>query len=153
MKKVLVGILVVGFVATAAWAAQQMSVQVRTAPVKASPSFTARNVDTLKYGTRVNVMAEQNNWAQVSSPNGWMHLSALTKRDIGTVDKKYTGSNASYDEVALAGKGFNPTVESQYKSNNRSLAAAYNEVDRVEGFTIGDSDLRLFAQQGQLTVR
>jgi hypothetical protein len=153
MKRVIVGIVVAVFLAGAAWAGQQMSVQVRTAPVKADPSFTARNVDTLKYGTRVDVMVEQNNWAKLSSPNGWMHLSALTKRDIGTVDKKYTGSNASYDEVALAGKGFNPKVESQYKQSNRSLASAYNEVDRVETFTVGDSDLRLFAQQGKLTVR
>lgn len=153
MKRVIVGIVVAVFVATAAWAGQQMSVQVRTAPVKADPSFTARSVDTLKYGTRVNVMAEQNNWAHVSSPNGWMHLSALTKRNIGKVDKKYTGSNAAYDEVALAGKGFNPTVEDQYKRSNRSLAKAYGEVDRVEAFTVGDSTLRLFAQQGQLNSR
>jgi hypothetical protein len=153
MKRILVGILVVGLVATAAWAGQKMSVQVRTVPIKASPSFTARNVDTLKYGTRVDVMSEQSNWAYITSPNGWVHLSALTKRDIGTVNKKYTGSNASYDEVALAGKGFNPTVENQYIQSNRSLAQAYNEVDRVETYTVGDSDLRLFAQQGQLTVR
>jgi len=130
-----------------------MSVQVRTAPVKADPSFTARSVGTLKYGTRVDVTVEQDNWAKISSPNGWMHTSALTKRNIAKVDKKYTGSNASYDEVALAGKGFNPKVESQYKQNNRSLAKAYSEVDRVEAFTVGDGTLRLFAQQGQLSTR
>lgn len=153
MKRVIVGILVVGFIATAAWAGQKMSVQVRTVPVKASPSFTARSVGTLKYGTRVDVMSEQSNWANITSPNGWVHLSALTKRDVGTVNKNYAGNNASYDEVALAGKGFNPKVESQYKQSNRNLARAYTEVDRVEGFTVGDNTLRLFAQQGQLTVR
>ena len=153
MKKVLVGMLMLGLMATVAWAGQKMSVQVRTAPVKATPSFTARSVGTLKYGTRVDVMAEQDNWAHVSSPNGWMHLSALTKRNVGKVDKKYTGSNAAYDEVALAGKGFNPKVEDQYKRSNRSLAKAYSEVDRVEAFTVGDSTLRLFAQQGQLSIR
>jgi hypothetical protein len=149
-KRTVVVTLLLILVATSAWAGRQMSVQVRTAQVKASPSFTARSAGTVKYATRVDVMAEQNNWAHISKPNGWLHMSALTKKNIKPVSKKYTGSNLSYDEAALAGKGFNPQVEEEFKQSNRNLAAAYRDVDRVETFTASDSSLRLFAKTGKL---
>lgn len=149
-KRVFVGMLLLTFIATAAWAGRQMSVQVRTAQVKASPSFTARSAGMVKYGTRVDVMAEQNNWAHIAKPNGWLHMSALTKKKIKPVSKKYTGSNVSYDEAALAGKGFNPQVEEKFIQSNHNLAAAYRDVDRVEKFTASDAELRQFAKTGKL---
>ncbi len=153
MKSTFLAVLIMLLMVSATWAGQKMSVQVRRAAVKASPSYTSRNVTTLNYGTRVDVIAEQDNWAHLSSPSGWLHTSALTTSDLGKVNKNYTGSNLAYDEVALAGKGFNPQVEDAFKASNRSMASAYNDVDRVERFTVSDAELRQFVKIGQLTLR
>lgn len=152
MKRTLLGILMMLLMVSITWAGQQMSVQVRKANVKASPTFTSQTVGTVSYGTHVNVSAENNNWAQVDSPSGWLHLSALTKHDLQGVKTDYSGRGVTSDETALAGKGFNPSVEKEYVSSNRGLSTAYRDVDRVETYTATDVELKEFAKSGDLTM-
>ncbi len=153
MKKCIIAVLALSVIAGAAWAGEQMSVQVRSAFVKSSPSFTASTVGQMNYGTPVDVMVEKDNWAQISQPSGWVHMSALTTHNTGNVSTDYKGGKASSDEVALAGKGFNPKVEAEFKRSNSDLAAAYVKVDRVETFTVPEATLAQFAKSGNLSAR
>ncbi len=130
---------------------QQVSVQVREAAVKASPNYMGATVGTVRYSDRLTILGEQGSWYQISAPAGWIPKNAARK---GTVkvdsDKRYAGSGVRHDEAALAGKGFNPTVERQFKADHADLAAAFGQVDRVERMTVSNATLRAFAQQGKL---
>jgi hypothetical protein len=57
-------------------------------------------------------------------------------------------SSASEDEVALAGKGFNPQVEESYKRKHAELD--FNKVDRIEKFKIPEDELVIFIRDGGL---
>ena len=54
----------------------------------------------------------------------------------------------SSDEVALAGKGFTPEVESSYKQKHPE--AKYGEVDQVEAQQVAPAKLQAFITEGGL---
>ena len=139
---------------TVAWAAaDQMSVQVKTGHLRTGPSFLARISGTLAYGDRVDVLSLQNGWHQVRyaprQVQGWIHASALTPKKIvlraGADDVTQA---ASSDELALAGKGFNRTVEGEYREKHRDLD--YRWVDRMEAMTLSDAQIRKFLREGEV---
>lgn len=129
-----------------------MNVQVREAIVRSSPSYTGGTIGKVTYGTQVTVTSEEGNWFQIDSPNGWLPKSALTKHKVAMdVDQKYSkGTTAKNDEVALAGKGFNPQVEAEFKRSNADLASAFYSVDRIEGFGATEAELKSFQASGKL---
>lgn len=131
-----------------------MSVQMRTTTVRATPMALGAAVGTLSYGAQVKVVGEQGNWYQIEAPSGWVPKSDLTSHKVVVnPDQKFSGSGSRHDEVALAGKGFNPQVEEAYKRSNPNLASAFAAVDRVEGFGESEAALRAFASAGKLTSR
>lgn len=132
----------------------EMNVQVREAVVKSSPNYLGASSGTISYGAQVSVIGEQGNWYQIAAPSGWIPKSAVTKHKVAVdPDKKFAGKGSSRDEVALAGKGFNPQVEAQYKRDNAELAAAYVQVDKVENFGASEAELKSFQAAGKLTPR
>lgn len=131
-----------------------MNVQVREAVVKSTPNYLGASSGTISYGAQVSVIGEQGNWYQIASPPGWIPQSAVTKHKVAVdPEKKFAGKGSSRDEVALAGKGFNPQVEAQYKRDNAELAAAYANVDKIEGFGASEGELKSFQAAGKLTPR
>jgi hypothetical protein len=52
------------------------------------------------------------------------------------------------DEVALAGKGFTPEVESAYRQKHPEMKFA--QVDQVEAFKVDDAQLNAFIREGGL---
>jgi hypothetical protein len=56
---------------------------------------------------------------------------------------------AKTDEVALAGKGFTPEVESGFRQKNPGLN--YASVDQVERFQVNPAQLATFIREGGLT--
>jgi hypothetical protein len=136
---------------TSAMAAKQLSVQVREVQVKSQASYLSSSVGTLSYGAPVEVVSEEGNWYRIATPSGFIPKNATStakpKVDGG---KKLAGGSVSHDETALAGKGFNPQVESQYKKDNAQLAAAYAQVDRIEAITVSLPTLNQFIASGKL---
>ena len=130
------------------------SVQVRKSPVRSNPSFLGEIITRLSYGDRVEVTLEQDDWIQVVVPDispsqGWMHASALNDKkiilDAGAEDvEKAAGS----DELALAGKGFNEQVESEFRKNNPDLDFTW--VDNMEAIIISQNEIQQFLEKGQL---
>ncbi len=145
-------LLVFGFSALA-WAAGQMSVQVKEAEVRQGPSFLAAVVARVPYGTQVMIQSEKGAWAKASTPGGvtgFIHLSALTEKEVQYSGGGSAGSGASSQEVALAGKGFNQAVESQYRSQNPGISFVW--IDRMEAIRISASQMQAFLNQGGLNA-
>ena len=54
----------------------------------------------------------------------------------------------SSDEVALAGKGFTPEVETGYRSKHPEMDFA--QVDKIENFKVDPAALQAFIKEGDL---
>lgn len=138
--------------AVGAWAAtgKMMSVQVKDAQVRDKPSFVGKVVGNLAYGDRVEVQESQGAWARVSLAGGaagWMHNSALTSQKLVlAAGKDDARVGASGDELALAGKGFNSDVESQFKKDHKNIDFTW--VDKMEKIKIPSSEMQAFLKNG-----
>lgn len=133
-------------------AGEFLSVQVKQAQVRSTPSFLGSVTATVAYGEKVEIIEDKGTWKNVSlrKTKGWMHTSALTTKTIalqaGKADVK-TGATSS--ELALAGKGFNPKVEAEFKGKNKHLD--YTAIDRMEKtYTFKPSQVQAFLKQGQV---
>jgi uncharacterized protein YgiM (DUF1202 family) len=128
-----------------------MSVQVKEVQLRSTPSFLGKIVTTIAYTEKVEVLEEKGDWMKVvvkdSSTDGWIHSSALTKKEIilkpGKDDIKRAVSS---DEVVLAGKGFNATVEEHFKEQNSEVD--YQTVDTMEQEIISHDEMIAFLQEG-----
>ena len=110
--------------ATGAWAAKEMSVQVRDGQLRNRASFLGKS--------------------------GWIHESALTPKKVvlasGTADARV--QSVGSEEVALAGKGFSKEVEAEYKKQNQDVD--YTWVDWMGQQTVSSERLVAFLKQGNL---
>jgi hypothetical protein len=131
-----------------------MSVQVQDGKLRADPSFLGKILGSVAYGDSVSVIRQQEPWLFVSTRTGqltgWIHSSALTEKEIvlraGDANVQKT---ASQREIALAGKGFNPQVENEYKKRNPNLD--YDLIDRMERIIVSDEEIRQFMKAGKLS--
>ena len=87
----------------------------------------------LALGLGLPLLAPTAGWCQFSLPG------LLT----GTPVKQ-----TSSDEVALAGKGFTPEVESGYRAKHPEMDFA--QVDKIEGFKVEPATLQAFIKEGDL---
>jgi uncharacterized protein YgiM (DUF1202 family) len=139
-------------VATGAWAAKEMSVQVRDGQLRNRASYLGTVTGKVAYGDRVTVNQSQAGWCEVAKADGakgWIHESALTPKRVvmnsGAGDARV---GASGEEVALAGKGFSKEVEAAYKQENKDID--YTWVDWMGQQKVSDEQLVQFLKQGDL---
>ena len=139
--------------ATGAWAAKEMSVQVREGQLRNRGSFLGTVVATVAYGDRVTVNQTLAGWCEVAKADGtagWIHESALTPKRVelasGTSDARV--ESVGSEEVALAGKGFNKEVEAEYKKQNKDLD--YTWVDWMVQQKVTPEEIVKFLKQGEL---
>jgi uncharacterized protein YgiM (DUF1202 family) len=146
----LLGIL---FLYIPANAQETLSVQVKEGELRATPSFLGKIVARVAYGDRVTVIEERGAWKKVSlkgGPQGWMHTSALTTKRIALkAGQTNVQTDATQNELALAGKGFNEQVESSFRKQNKSLD--YTWINRMETFKVSPDLMRNFLVQGDVT--
>jgi uncharacterized protein YgiM (DUF1202 family) len=124
-------------------------VNVNSANLKSSTGFFASTTGKVAYGNDVRVLAINGKWTQVrtaSNVTGWIAGSSLTTKRISTQGNT---ANASAQEIALAGKGFSPEVESEYKKNGENVN--YDAVDKMENADIPEMDLLAFIDEGRLS--
>ncbi|MFH1829227.1 MAG: SH3 domain-containing protein [Pseudomonadota bacterium] len=155
MKRIIIFVLCFAFVFISAQvnagSPKSLFIQVREIAVKSSPNYMSSTAGTLTYGAKVEIESTEGNWYRITSPAGYIPKSAAGKSSA-SIDssKRYAAGGVTHDETALAGKGFNPQVEGQYKQSSASLAAAYAQVDKVEKMTVSSAALDNFITQGQL---
>jgi len=154
-KRLLLTIAGLGLSAAMALAATAtiMSVQIRKADIRETPSYLGKIVTSLAYGDKVTVQAESGAWFQISSSgqSGWIHNSALTRKNIVMKAGEGAQTSASSGEMALAGKGFNSDVEAQFKANHKEIDFTW--VDKMEKIKIAPRELAGFAKEGHLEAQ
>ena len=132
---------IVVLAAMCAWAAQQMSVQVKETQMRAKASFLGASVAKLAYGAQVTVLEQKSPWIRVRAAGGregWVHQSALTTKKVQLASGgKNAGTGAGNDELALAGKGFSADVEKTFKEAERGprlhLGRPHGDLDGAGG--------------------
>jgi uncharacterized protein YgiM (DUF1202 family) len=154
MKRLIIPLaLLAGFLLAGAAGAGEdmMSIQVKSGSLRETPSYLGKIVAPVGYGDRVAVVSEQGEWRQVRTPSGatgWIHSSALTEKKVVLSSAGQTGTSASGDELALAGKGFNAQVEGEFKKNNQDVDFSW--VDKMEKIKIAGKEIVAFLQEGQV---
>lgn len=130
-----------------------MSVQIRKADIRDTPSSLGRVITSVAYGDKVTIQSQEGAWMKVSAggQTGWMHSSALTKKNINMTAGSNAQTAASSGEMALATKGFNSDVEAQFKAGHKDIDFA--PVDKMEKIKIPTSTIREFAQAGNLGAK
>jgi SH3-like domain-containing protein len=154
MKKLFILAGLLAFMSTFAFAqiakGNSAWVSAKTVTVKSSTGFFASKRGTLAYGDQVSVLQVSGKWAEIRSANGavsgWLATTSLAARRIVAAG---SGSGASANEVALAGKGFNQEVENAYKAGG---SLNYADVDKTEAITVADDVLLKFITDGHLTA-
>lgn len=116
-----------------AWA-EPMYVQVDKTRLLAKPSAFAKARATLAYRTQVDVRGKQGAYYLVQTAQGAGFVAAAS---LNPKKPKYaarlSGDYVSSEEVAMATKGFNAQVETDYRQKNPSLP--YGDLDRWEKAT------------------
>jgi uncharacterized protein YgiM (DUF1202 family) len=121
-----------------------MYVTVKSTDLKSSTGVFADKLGELKLGDAVTMLRTNGNWAEVRTANkvtGWVNLSTLSSKRVTGA-----GISSSAGEIALAGKGFSPETEVEYRKNGLD----YSAVDRMEAITIPGTELLKFIEDGKL---
>ncbi len=154
MSKISLTIILLCATATAAFAApaKQMSVNVKETQVRSTPSYLGKVLGVLAYGDRVDVLETQKDWSRISLSakklEGWVNNSALTPKKVEiAAGSQAAGQNASTGEVALAGKGFNNQIETQYKADGQ---LDYTWVDKMGAINPQPETVSAFLSSGAL---
>ena len=131
-----------------------LSVQVKEAQIRATPSHLGKIVARAAYGSQVTVQETRGDWKKVSlaggRSQGWLHNSALTSKKIALkIGQRNVGTSVSQGEIALAGKGFSEEVESQYRKNHKNLDYAW--IDKMEAMKVSPEQMEDFISDGRLT--
>jgi len=155
MKTRISMVLVLALVASLAIAAPKaksiVTVRVLSAKVMAGPKFIGPSAGSVSRGQQLTFEEAKGDWYRVTGAyNGWIHKTNLTERQV-TLSSKPGGTGAgaaSRDEVELAGRGFTPQVEGQYRQNNPNLD--FSHVDAIERTSIDPAELEAFVTEGKL---
>jgi len=123
---------------------QTRYVAVQSISLKSSTGFFASNLGTLKFGDTVTLVKDDGKWSQVRSGSvtGWTASSNLSARKL----VQSNASSVTANEVALAGKGFSPSTEVEYKKTGLD----YTLVDNMEKIAVPLNDLSKFIDDGRL---
>lgn len=157
-RKLLLGLLITSALAAGVAVAAPkvgsiVTVRVLTAKVMAAPKFIGKANGDVSRGQQLTVAEAKGDWIRVSGASaGWIHKTNLTERAV-TLSSKPGGEGkgaASRDELELAGRGFTPQVEDQYRQKNPKLDFAH--VDAIEKLEVDPVKLEAFIADGELTV-
>jgi hypothetical protein len=120
-------------------------VSVQSAAIKDSNSFFAGELGNLSLGDAVTLIEETTSgkWSLIRSgeTTGWVTTASLSVRRIVA-----SGTSASSTEIALAGKGFSPEIEMEY----RKTGLDYSMVEFMEKISIQREELLGFITDGRL---
>ncbi|MBW4057126.1 MAG: hypothetical protein HIU83_17400 [Proteobacteria bacterium] len=149
MKTTLIAILLCSLLCVTA-EAETVMVTTRENAVRNDCRFFAPVKFKVLLGDRLTVNGRKGDWLLVSAKgfSGCIHKSAVEERNFATAGRGASLGRTSTDEVSLAGKGFNPQVESGYRTSGKNLN--YAAVDEISHLSVSDKKLDSFIRQGGL---
>jgi hypothetical protein len=143
-------VLAAGVAIAAPKTGSTVTIRVLSAKVMKSPKFIGAAAGAVSRGDQLVVKEVKGDWYLVEgSVSGWIHKSSVTEGKVELSSKPgESGGGASRDEVELAGRGFTPQVEEQYRSKNPNLD--FSHVDLIEKTEVDPTELEAFVVEGQL---
>jgi len=106
----------------------------------------------LRYGDTLDVLSSEGDWYRVKFKGtaGCIHKSAVEAKTVSSfqgIGGQRQGTTEQ--EVALAGKGFNPQVENAFKAKYPQMNFAI--VDAIDRYKVDDNRVFEFIRLGGLT--
>ena len=144
---ILAGLCLVASVALAA----TVKVITQEAVIRKDKRFFAPALVRAPFGAALQELGKEGDWFRVSyqGQEGWIHKSSIQEQKFQLSSLAGgQAEEASRDEVALAGKGFNPEVEKAFRDKNPKMR--YDLVNWVQSFRVDDQRLQAFLQTGHL---
>jgi hypothetical protein len=133
-------------------AAETARVVTRENAIRTDSRFFAPVRVTVRYQDTVTVLARKGDWFKVrfKGTEGYIHKSALEEKNFSFGSLAGKGGGASADEVALAGKGFNPQVEASFRKSHPGLS--FRTVDELERSRVPAEQMERFIVTGGLNT-
>ncbi|MDP3181645.1 MAG: SH3 domain-containing protein [Desulfobaccales bacterium] len=121
-----------------------------------SADFAGTPIGPVPMGAEVSVVEKAGEWYKVEyqGKTGWLPRQAFpapqtgSKFPLGGILFGGPVKETKSDEVALAGKGFTPEVESVYRQKHPEMQFA--QVDRVEANRVDEAQMQAFIKEGGL---
>lgn len=115
MKNRLFIILLFMAVSSVSLGTETVTVVTKENAIRESCRFFSPVKATVHYGDTLEVVSQEGDWFRVKfrSTQGCIHKSTISKKSFSLSELNVTGSqkqSPSGQEVALAGKGFNPQI-------------------------------------------
>ncbi len=148
--KVWVLLLGLSLVTSLAFAAT-VKVITQEAVIRKEKRFFAPVVMRAPYGAMIQECERAGDWVRVQyqGKQGWVHISAVQEQKFEL--SSLAGGQAQEtkrEEVALAGKGFNPEVEKAFREKNPKRR--YDLVNQVQSYKVDEQRLQTFIRAGNL---
>ena len=155
MKNVLVrglAAIVLAMAATAAGApsvGKVVTVRVMSAKVMKAPKFIGAAAGSVSRGDQLPIAEVKGDWYRVTGVRtGWINRTSVVEGKVALSSSPGGGGSASRDEVELAGRGFTPDVEREYRGKHPDLD--FTHVDAIEKTAIDFTELEAFVAEGEL---
>lgn len=132
----------------------------KTTKLRNAKRSFAPAVADLAEGDQLLVEAKEGAWLQVTKPapaastapglRGYVHAGDVTAKKEVVLSGQGVRETYSSSETAAARKGFNPSVEKEYRAENPQLEAAFAAVDRIQAREVSDVEVQEFLLEGGL---
>jgi len=132
-------------------AAATVKVITQEAMIRADKRFFAPALVRAPFGAALEELGREGDWFRVNyqGKEGWIHKSAIQEQKFQLSSLAGgQAEEASRDEVALAGKGFNPEVEKAFRDKNPKMR--YDLVNQVQAYRVEEQKLQAFIRAGNL---
>lgn len=157
MKRILISAaLAVSLAAGVAWAVKKgdtVTVRVISAKVMTNPKFIGPVAANVSRGDFLTVEEVKGDWYKVKAPggeSGWINRTSVADSKVNLSSKPGGGGSggASQDEVELAGRGFTPEVEGEYKQKHPEMD--FSHIDAIESAVTDPEVVAGFVDKGGL---
>jgi hypothetical protein len=130
-----------------------ITVRVLSAKVMKLPRFIGPVAGSVARGDQLRVEEVQGDWLRITAAAGaaagWVHQSSVVDSAVKLSSRPGSATaGASQEEVELAGRGFTPEVEQQYRAKHHDLD--FSHVDHIEKVAPGPEEVSSFAQAGKI---
>jgi Bacterial SH3 domain len=132
-------------------AAATVKVITQEAMIRTDKRFFSPALVRAPFGAALQELGREGDWFRVNyqGKEGWIHKSAVQEQKFQLSSLAGgQAEEASRDEVALAGKGFNPEVEKAFRDKNPKMR--YDLVNQVQAYRVEEQKLQAFIQAGHL---
>jgi hypothetical protein len=153
MKRVIIFITVLICISPEIINAATAKVITRKNAIRENCKFFSPLKSLVQFGNEIELVSKEGDWYRVNFKgiSGCIHKTAIKEKKFslsGLLGGK--SRDTSNEEVALAGKGFSPEVESSYRKKHPQFD--FDSVNRLEKIEIKKAELYKFIKEGELNL-